>query len=95
MKQIGLNISREQAESFLDFLANETYWGMTFTSWDLEHGEEETEFIINDHRLSNVSNYHHQLVIDDGYVSVGKNGCYIVNNKEYSNMDYALMRLGF
>ena len=96
MKQVILNIARDQAKSFLNFLANEGYWGQTFCSWDLEHGKaEETEFLINGHRLSNVSNYHHQVVIDDGYVSVGENGCYIVGDKEYSNIDYALMRLGF
>lgn len=95
MKQIGLNISREQAKAFIDFLANEGYWGQTFTDFDLQHGAEETEFIINGHRLSNYSNQHHHVVIDDCYVGVQKSGRTHVGEKCYSNMDYALMRLGF
>lgn len=101
MKSITLNITRKQAKAFLNFLANEGYWGQTFCSWDLEHlsyhgkKAEETIFDINGHKLSNVSDYHHSLVIDGGYVSVSESSCYIVDGKKLSSMDYALMKLGF
>ena len=95
MKQVILNITRDQAKSFLDFLANEGYWGQTFTLWDLEHGAEETEFVINGHTLSNVSDQHHHVVIDNCYVGLYKEGRVHVGDKIYSNIDYALMCLGF
>lgn len=95
-KRVELNITKEQAADFIDWLANDTYWGHTITRFDIEHGAEEVEFIINGHALSNFSNQHHHVLIDRGYCSAHRTfGCYSVQGKEMNNIEYCLYRLGF
>ena len=95
MKRVELNITREQAMEFIDWLANDSYWGHTITDFELNHGEEEVEFVINNHTLSNYSNQHHQVIIDHCYCYAGGvGGCY-VNDVCYTPLDYCLYRLGY
>ena len=94
--KIKLNITRETAECFIDWLANDTYWGHTLTDFDINHGAEMIDFVINGHELSNYSNQHHHVVIDHGYCPAWRDfGAVVANGKEYTPIDYCLMRLGF
>ena len=96
MKEVKLNVTKETALEFVDWLANDTYWGHTLTRFDVDHGAEEVNFIINGHRLSNVSNQHHHVIIDHVYCSAHRSfGVYIVDGREMSNLEYCMMRLGF
>lgn len=93
-RKVELNITKEQAAQFIDWLANDTYWGHTFTRWDIEHGREEVEFIINGHALSNYSNQHHHVLIDHCYCPAAICTVYY-NCKQYTPIEYCLYRLGF
>lgn len=93
MAKVELNLNRETAEFFIDWLANDTYWGHT---WCAEYERDDTIFVINGHELSTYSNQHHQLVIDHCYVSVSPVGAIIgIDGKTYSNIEYALKKIGF
>ena len=94
-RKVELNITKEQAAQFIDWLANDTYWGHTITRFEVEHGEEEVEFVINGHSLSNYSNQQHQLVIDRCYCYAGGVGGIQVKGKLYTPIEYCLYRLGF
>ena len=94
MKNINLNLTKESAKAFIDWLANDGYWGHTLTAYDINHGKEITNFIINGHKLSNYSNLINHVIIDDCYCET-KNGRIVVNNKEYLPIEYCLMKLGF
>lgn len=98
MREVSLNMTKEQVAGFIDWLANDGYWGHTLTDFELSHGEEETVFIINGHRLSNYSNQHRHVVIDNCYVGVNMEHPHMIveNGVEYDNgLVYALAKLGF
>lgn len=95
-RKIELNITKEQAAAFIEWLANDEYWGHTITRFELDHGCEEVEFIINGHALSNYSNQHYSVLIDRCYCPAHKNfGCVSVNGVTMTNIEYCLYRLGF
>ncbi len=97
-RRVELNITKEQAADFIDWLGNDDYWGHTITRFQLDHGREEVEFIINGHALSNYSNQHHQVLIDRCYCYASMDvldGGYQVGNKHYTCIEYCLMQLGF
>ena len=94
-RRIELNITREQAAAFIDFLANEGYWGQTETYFDINHGAERVAFIINGHELSNVSNQQRQVVIDNCYCHAGGVSGINENGVEYTPIGYCLKKLGF
>lgn len=94
-RKVELNITKEQAAQFIDWLVNNTYWGHTFTRWDIEHGREEVEFVINGHTLSNYSNQQHQVLIDRCYCYAGGMGGYQMGSVMYTPIEYCLYRLGF
>ena len=92
---IELNLTRNQARDFIDWLANDTYWGHTFSRAE-KHYDEADQFLINGHRLSTYSNVHHEVIIDDVYRSASHIGLtYDCDGKEYTNIDYCLHKLGF
>ena len=96
MRKIELRLSKEDARAFIDWLANDDYWGHTITYWDVQHGAEEVAFIINGHELLNYSNQHHHVVIDNCYVCANNSGVRIHSGGEvYSPLDYCLKKLGF
>lgn len=94
-RKVELNISKEQAVDFIDWLANDTYWGHTITRFELEHGQEEVEFVINGHTLSNYSNQHHQVLIDRCYCYAGGMMGVYVGDRCYTPIEYCLYKLGF
>lgn len=96
MRQIELNLTKETALFFVDWLANDTYWGHTATYFDVEHGTERVDFVINGHTLSNVSNQHHHVIIDSGYVPAYRDyGVVVSNGKEYTPIEYCMHKLGY
>ena len=95
MREVELNLTKEQVAGFIDWLANDEYWGHTISDYELSHGEEEVVFIINGHRLSNYSGQHHHVVIDNAYVSVHQNIGVIADGQEFKGVEYALYKLGF
>ena len=88
---VELNLTKESAANFIDWLANDGYWGHTLTRFDVDHGAKITTFVINGHRLTNYSNQMHQVIIDDCYSYVGHTGT--VNGME--PLEYYLKKLGF
>lgn len=96
MRQIELNLTKETALFFIDWLANDTYWGHTASYFDVDHGVEEVDFIINGHTLSNTSNQHHHLVIDHCYEPAYRDfGRVHANGKTYMPLEYCMELLGF
>ena len=95
MKRVNLNLDKETCRTFVDFLANEGYWGNTETHFDIAHGAEEVIFVINGHELSNVSNQMQQVVIDKRYTYASRAIKTEENGTEYTALDYCLKRLGF
>lgn len=93
-RRVELNITKEQAADFINWLANDTFWGHTYTRWHIEHGREEVEFVINGHTLSNYSNQHHHVLIDRCYCPTAHCGV-TVAGKRYLPIEYCLYRLGF
>lgn len=88
---VELNLTKGSAAEFINWLANDGYWGHTLTDFEVSHGAKRTEFIINGHRLSNYSNQMNHVVIDNCYEFVGDYGT--VNGME--PLEYCLMKLGF
>lgn len=96
MKKINLNLTREAAAEFINWLANDGYFGHTETYFDIEHGAEQVAFVINGHELSNVSNQMHQVVIDGCYTYAGGVArCVGADRIERNPLDHCLHKLGF
>ena len=95
MTRINLNITRETAEEIINILANEEYRG-SYTDYDAEKDPNlATEFIINGHTLSSISNQTNHVVIDGHYVNASKTGIVIYKGQTMSNINWCLRKLGF
>ena len=94
-RKVVLNLTKDQAAGFLDWLANDTYWGHALADFDLAHGAERTDFVINGHILSNYSNQHHHLIIEGCYCPADNIGTVVAGGKKYSPLEYCLSKLGF
>lgn len=93
-RKVELNITKEQVAQFIDWLGNDTYWGHTITRFELEHGREEVEFVINGHTLSNYSDQHHHVLIDRCYCPTAYCGVNVAG-RQYTPIEYCLYKLGF
>ncbi len=91
---VTLNLSAEQTKAFIEWLANDTYWGHTICDYEIQQGVPEVHIHINGHVLSNYSNQHHQVVIDNCYCPT-RNEIVGLDGKEYTALDYCLKKLGF
>lgn len=93
---VKLVLNAEQVKGFIDWLANDDYWGHT---WCAEYEHDDTVFEINGHLLDTYSNQHHHVVIDNGYVCVneGVTVSYIDGGEwvRVPAIDYAMHKLGF
>ena len=96
MKKIVLNMTREAAAEFVNWLSNDGYWGHTETQFDIEHGAERVVFLINGHELSNFSNQKNQLVIDGCYTQAGgRCACTGADGVTRDPLSHCLYKLGF
>jgi hypothetical protein len=93
--RIELNITRDTAAEFINWLANDGYWGHTDTEFERTHGVEIDTFVINGHELSSYSNQMHQIVIDHSYCHAGGVGSVTYAGRVYKPLDYCLKRLGY
>lgn len=91
---VELNLSERQVRDFIDWLANDTYWGHT---WCADYEKDDTVFVINGHTVDTYSNQHHQLVIDNCYISIISSEHLMIraNGRDFTPIDFAMYKLGF
>ena len=97
IRDVELNLTKETAEFFIDWLGKDPNCSHMLTDFDaIWQHKEVTNFIINNHSLLNYSNQVHEVIIDYCYCPAGGNYCaVVVDNKEYTPVEYCMMKLGF